>query len=58
MNTCRYEISLYLELKRLERFDRNDLKRYYQVIDQNIDNDEEFHGFDWKDLIHIREFFI
>lgn len=51
MNTCRYEISLYLELKHLARFAANDLKRYYQAIDQNIDNDEELHGIDWKDLI-------
>lgn len=53
MNICRYEICLYVELKRLQRFDTNDLKRYFQVIDQNIDNDEELHGIDWNDLIGI-----
>lgn len=44
MKFCRYEISLYLEVKRLEKFDNDDLKRYYQAIDENIDNDEELHG--------------
>jgi hypothetical protein len=40
----RYEVSLYLELKRLEEFKIDDLKRYYEAIDKNIDINEEIHG--------------
>jgi len=40
----RYDISLYLELKRLQDFEIDDLKRYYEVIDKNVDINEELHG--------------
>jgi hypothetical protein len=40
----RYEVSLYLELKRLDEFKIDDLKRYYEAIDKNIDINEEIHG--------------
>ncbi|CAF0795077.1 unnamed protein product [Rotaria sordida] len=40
-----YDISLYLELKRLRDFDMDDLKRYYEAIDKNIDTNEELHDF-------------
>ncbi|CAF2532279.1 unnamed protein product [Rotaria sp. Silwood2] len=40
-----YNISLYLELKRLRDFDIDDLKRYYEAIDKNVDTNEELHDF-------------
>ncbi|CAF3790448.1 unnamed protein product [Rotaria socialis] len=39
------DISLYLELKRLQEFDQNDLKRYYEAIDKSIDTKTEFEDF-------------
>jgi len=44
INVYSYDISLYLELKRLQDFEIDDLKRYYEVIDKNIDINEELHG--------------
>ena len=55
MSYSRHEISLYLELKRLEQFERTDLKRYYQAIDENIDSDEELHGRNRKNRIDFNE---
>ena len=46
-----YEILLYLELKRLRDFEINDLKRYYEAIDKNIDSNEELHGNKKSNLI-------
>ncbi|UJR35729.1 hypothetical protein I4U23_028479 [Adineta vaga] len=40
-----YEISLYLELKRLRDFNNDDLKRYCQAIDNNINRNEEVQDF-------------
>jgi hypothetical protein len=40
----RYDVSLYLELQRLQDFQIDDLKRYYEAIDRNIDSDEELRG--------------
>ncbi|CAF3877017.1 unnamed protein product [Rotaria magnacalcarata] len=40
-----YDISVYLALKRLQEFDQNDLKRYYEAIDKSIDNNPEFEDF-------------
>jgi hypothetical protein len=37
-------MSLYLQLKRLRDFQVDDLKRYYEAIDQNIDINAELHG--------------
>ncbi len=47
-----YEILLYLELKRLRDFEIDDLKRYYEAIDRNIDSNEELHGIQISDLIN------
>ncbi|CAF0756222.1 unnamed protein product [Rotaria sp. Silwood1] len=40
-----YNISLFLELKRLRDFDVEDLKRYYEAIDRSVDTNEEIHDF-------------
>ncbi|CAF1354733.1 unnamed protein product [Adineta ricciae] len=40
-----YEISLFLELKRLRDFEDDDLRRYYQTIDSTVDQDEEVRDF-------------
>lgn len=40
----RYDVSLYLELQRLQDFQIDDLKRYYEAIDRNVDSNEELHG--------------
>jgi hypothetical protein len=49
----RYEVSLYLELKRLDEFKIDDLKRYYEAIDKNIDINEEIHGIRIKNLLNF-----
>ena len=43
-SVSRRRISLSLQLKRLHEFSVDDLKRYYEAVDRNVDVNDELHG--------------
>ena len=40
----RRRISVFLQLKRLQEFSIDDMKRYYEAVDDNVDVNDELRG--------------